>query len=161
MSSERTIAVTGGSGFIGSHVVDRLMAAGHHVTVLDVRPPHRPDVAFTQTDIGDIDRLTELFHGVDVVFHLAGVSNINDAYARPVDTIRINVEGTANIWEASRRAGVGRAVLASTVWVYAGATGSGPFDEETPFHLPRAGHINTSSNIMMVLVGNKIDKKEE
>ena len=152
MSSEPTIAVTGGSGFIGSHVVDHLLAAGHAVRVLDVRPPHRPDVAFTETDIVDIDRLTDALRGIDVVFHLAGVSNINDAFARPVETIRINVDGTANVWEASRRAGVGRAVLASTVWVYAGATGPGPFDEETPFHLPSAGHIYTSSKIAAELI---------
>ena len=152
MSSERTIAITGGSGFIGSHVVDHLLAAGHAVRVLDVRPPHRPDVAFTETDIVDIDRLTDALRGIDVVFHLAGVSNINDAFARPVETIRINVDGTANVWEASRRAGVGRAVLASTVWVYAGATGPGPFDEDTPFHLPSAGHIYTSSKIAAELI---------
>ena len=152
MSSEPTIAVTGGSGFIGSHVVDHLRAAGHAVRVLDVRPPHRPDVAFTETDIVDIDRLTDALRGIDVVFHLAGVSNINDAFARPVETIRINVDGTANVWEASRRAGVGRAVLASTVWVYAGATGPGPFDEDTPFHLPSAGHIYTSSKIAAELI---------
>ena len=152
MSSERTIAITGGSGFIGSHVVDHLLAAGHAVRVLDVRPPHRRDVAFTETDIVDVDRLTDALRGIDVVFHLAGVSNINDAFARPVETIRINVDGTANVWEASRRAGVGRAVLASTVWVYAGATGPGPFDEDTPFHLPSAGHIYTSSKIAAELI---------
>jgi UDP-glucose 4-epimerase len=68
--------------------------------------------------------------------------------------VRINVEGTANVWEAARRAGVGRAVLASTVWVYAGASGPGPFDEETPFHLPSAGHIYTSSKIAAELVAH-------
>ena len=55
-----------------------------------------------------------------------------------METIAVNVAGTTNVWEAARRCGVARAVLASTVWVYAGAKGAGPFDEDTPFHLPSA-----------------------
>jgi UDP-glucose 4-epimerase len=141
------IAVTGGAGFIGSHVVDALVDAGHRVTVLDVRPPHRPDVASVPADVSDLDRLTASFAGQDVVYHLAAVSNINVALAHPVETVQINIAGTAHVWEAARRAGVSRALLASTVWVYAGARGPGPFDEDTPFHVPSAGHVYTSSKI--------------
>jgi UDP-glucose 4-epimerase len=150
--AEQLIAITGGAGFIGSHVVDRFVAEGHRVRLLDVVAPHRSDVEFCPLDITDIDALTDALRGVDVVFHLAAVSNINDAFDRPLDTLRINVDGTANVWEAARRCDVRRAVLASTVWVYAGASGSGPFDEETPFHLPSAGHIYTSSKIAAELV---------
>ena len=146
------IAITGGSGFIGSNVVDALVAAGHRVTVLDVRPPHRGDVAYIPLDITDVDALTVAFDGVDVVFHLAAVSNINDAFEHPLETVAVNVSGTTNVWEAARRCGVRRAVLASTVWVYAGAIGPGPFDEDTPFHLPGAGHIYTSSKIAAEMV---------
>jgi UDP-glucose 4-epimerase len=120
--------------------------------VLDVRPPHRADVGFTPLDITDVDALTAAFAGVDSVFHLAAVSNINDAYARPLETVAVNVAGTANVWEAARRCNVARAVLASTVWVYAGARGPGPFDEDTPFHLPSAGHIYTSSKIAAEMI---------
>src|SRR6476661_1937333 len=81
------VAVTGGAGFIGSHVVDRMVTAGHHVTVLDVRPPHRPDVAFALVDIDDVDGLVAALTGIDVVLHLAGVSNVNEAFDRPLDTV--------------------------------------------------------------------------
>jgi UDP-glucose 4-epimerase len=146
------IAVTGGSGFIGSHVVDALAAAGHRLRVVDVRPPHRDDVGFRAVDIVDVAGLTDAFAGVDVVFHLAAVSNINDAFDHPVETVQVNVGGTAAVWEAARRAGVGRAILASTVWVYAGAEGDAPLDEQDPFHLPKAGHIYTSSKISAELI---------
>ena len=146
------VAVTGGAGFIGSHVVDRMVAAGHRVTVLDVRPPHREDVAFTMVDIDDVDGLVAALAGTDVVLHLAGVSNVNDAFDRPLDTVAINIAGTANVWEAARRNHLQRAVLASTVWVYAGADEQHPLDEEAPFHLPGAGHIYTSSKIAAEMV---------
>jgi UDP-glucose 4-epimerase len=141
------VAVTGGAGFIGSHVVDHLVAAGHRVRVLDVRPPHRADVAHAPVDIGDVDGLVHALADTDVVFHLAGVSNVNHAFERPLDTVAINIAGTANVWEAARRNHLRRAVLASTVWVYAGADEDHPLDEEAPFHLPGAGHIYTSSKI--------------
>ena len=146
------VAVTGGSGFIGSHVVDHLVDAGHAVTVLDTREPHRADVDFAPLDVNDVDGLVQAFRGTDVAFHLAAVSNVNDAFERPLDCVAINISGTANVWEACRRNGVRRAVLASTVWVYAGARGDDPFDEDTPFHLPSAGHIYTSSKIADELI---------
>ena len=146
------IAVTGGAGFIGSHVVDRLVDAGHDVTVLDIRQPHRADVSFKWIDVSDADALTDVFSGIDVVFHLAGVANVNDAFERPLTTVDVNITGTANVWEAARRNQVRRTVLASTVWVYAGANGPGPFDEDTPFHVPHAGHIYTSSKIAAEMI---------
>ena len=60
------IAVTGGAGFIGSHVVDHLVAAGHEVAVLDVRPPHRADVQFFDVDILDVPGLVRATRGCDV-----------------------------------------------------------------------------------------------
>jgi UDP-glucose 4-epimerase len=150
--SYKRIAVTGGSGFIGSNLVDALVTAGHTVDVLDVRPAHRPDVGFHQLDIASVDGLTEAFAGVDVVFHLAAVSNINEALQRPLDTVAVNIAGTANVWEAARRADVSRAVLASTVWVYAQADGPGPHDEGTAFNLAGSGHIYNSSKIASEMI---------
>jgi UDP-glucose 4-epimerase len=152
------IAVTGGSGFIGSHVVDRLIGAGHTVIVIDTRPPHRPDVTYRQVDLSDLGGIVGATRDVDVVFHLAAVSNVNDAYKHPVGTIRINVTGTVNVFEAGRRNGVQRTVLASTVWVYAGAHGDAPLDEDAPFHLPSAGHIYTSSKIASELIAHNYNE---
>jgi UDP-glucose 4-epimerase len=140
------IAVIGGSGFIGSHVVDHLVDAGHEVTVLDVRSAHRADVASLPVDILDLDSLVAATKGADVVFHLAAVSNVNDAFDDPVRAVTVNVTGTANVWEAARRNEVGRAILASTVWVYAGAVGD-EVDEDSPFFLATAGHVYTSTKI--------------
>jgi UDP-glucose 4-epimerase len=155
------IAVTGGSGFIGSHVVDRLADAGHTLFVLDTRPPHRPDVTYRQVDLSDLGGLVQATRDVDVVFHLAAVSNVNDAYDHPVGTVRVNVTGTVNVFEASRRNGVSRTVLASTVWVYAGAHGDSPLDEDAPFHLPSAGHIYTSSKIASELIAHNYNELYE
>jgi UDP-glucose 4-epimerase len=80
------------------------------------------------------------------------VSNVNEAFDDPLRTVQVNIAGTANVWEAARRTGLSRAVLASTVWVYAGADEERPLDEEAPFHLPGAGHIYTSSKIAAEMV---------
>lgn len=145
------IAVTGGSGFIGSHVVDHLVDDGHDVVVLDVRPAHRPDVDALRVEILDLDSLVKATKGCDVVFHLAAVSNVNDAYDDPVGCVNVNVTGTANVWEAARRNGVGRAVFASTVWVYAGAQGE-KVDEESPFFLATAGHVYSSTKMAAEMI---------
>ena len=88
------VAVTGGSGFIGSHVVDKLVAAGHHVIIIDSgRPPGRTDAAYRDADIRDLSALVRATSGCDVIFHLAGVSNVNDAMADPVTCMEVNVVG--------------------------------------------------------------------
>ncbi|HEX2850529.1 MAG TPA: NAD-dependent epimerase/dehydratase family protein [Acidimicrobiales bacterium] len=146
------VAVTGGTGFIGSHVVDRLLEEGHDVVVVDRRPPHRGDAAFVAADIEDLNEMVLAIHGCDAVFHLAAVANVNDAFDHPVDTVRTNMLGTATVWEAARRNDVQRAVLASTVWVYAGARGEGPLDEESPFDLASTGHLYTSSKLASEMI---------
>jgi len=151
------VAVVGGSGFIGSHVVDHLVDASHEVVVLDARPAHRGDVETRDIDILSLDDVTAATKGCDVVFHLAAVSNVNDAFDDPVRAVNVNIGGTANVWEACRRNEVGRAVLASTVWVYAGAVGS-DVNEDSPFYLATAGHVYTSSKIAAeMLVHNYFD----
>jgi UDP-glucose 4-epimerase len=151
------IAVTGGAGFIGSHVVDHLADAGHEVAVLDVRAAHRADVENVPVDILDLESVVTATKGCDAVFHLAAVSNVNDAFADPVNAVEINVTGTANVWEAARQNEVGRAVFASTVWVYAGAVGD-EVDEDSSFFLATAGHVYTSTKIAgEMLVHNYFD----
>jgi UDP-glucose 4-epimerase len=148
------IGITGGSGFIGSCVTDRMMAAGHDVVVLDVRPPQRSDVAHRHVDVLDLAEVVQATRDVKTVFHLAGMSDASDVLARPVSAVQVNVAGTANVFEASRRNDVRLTVLASTAWVYAGAHGDAPMDENAPFHLPGAGHIYTSSKITEELIAH-------
>jgi len=142
----RTI-VTGGSGFIGSHVVDALVDAGHEVTVIDHRvKPHRQDVQFEDVDMMDFSSVLSATEDAEHIFHLAAVSNVNVAYKYPVYTAGLNVMGTAHILEAARIHGAKRVHLASTVWVYNGAP-EDVVNEDVPFYLNGAGHIYTSTKI--------------
>jgi UDP-glucose 4-epimerase len=146
--------VTGGSGFIGSHVVDALRSAGHEVVVFDREPPrHRLDVDFHAGDITNLEAMCAAMQGVDYVHHVAAVANVNHAFEQPVACVEINVLGTVNVLEAARRAGIKRVLFASSVWVYNGAS-SPEVDEDTPLHMPGPGHVYTSSKIASELIFN-------
>lgn len=145
--------VTGGSGFIGSHVVDALVGAGHEVTIIDHRVrPHREDVRFEDVDLMDLSSVLAAARGAEHIFHLAAVSNVNYAFKYPVYTTALNVVGTANMLEAARLNGARRFYLASTVWVYNGAPNGHAVDETTPFYLDGAGHIYTSTKMASEMV---------
>jgi UDP-glucose 4-epimerase len=141
------VIVTGGSGFIGSHVVDALVEAGHAVTVLDRRrPATRHPVGHRRIDLLDRRGLVAAMRGADHVFHLAAVSDVNVALREPSRCVATNVLGTSHVLHAALRAGVSRVHLASTVWVYAAAAGV-RLDEESPIDANRSVHLYTASKI--------------
>jgi UDP-glucose 4-epimerase len=147
------IAVTGGCGFIGSHVVDQLIRGGHEVTVLDVdRRWLNPAAEYRQADLFDESALAATMAGADAIFHLAGAADVNEVAADPVRAVRLNVEGTTRVLEAARRAGVGRFLLASTVWVYGAAIGHGELTEDVPVDLRNPGHVYVATKLAAEMV---------
>lgn len=116
--------VTGGAGFIGSHLADLLIQHGHQVVVLDNlcsgRVEHlaqlrdHPDFRFHQMDIRDAAALVPVFAGVDWVFHLAGLADIVPSIEMPQEYYSTNVTGTFNVLEAARAAGARRFIYAAS-----------------------------------------------
>jgi UDP-glucose 4-epimerase len=136
------VVVTGGSGFIGSHLVDALLA--HHAVTVQVidnlqrgrlvnmaRHDGDPRFIFSAVDIRDADALDPLMEGADVVFHLAAQSNVMGAIQDPRQSFETNVIGTYNVLEAARHHGVRRVVLASSREAY-GEPAHVPVAEDQP-----------------------------
>ena len=141
------VLVTGGSGFIGSHVVDRLLAAGHRPVIFDVRPPvHHAaaDVAFVQGELRDLDRLTHAMQGCDAVMHMAAAADVDEVRKDPVDAEERNARGTLHVLEAARRSEVGRVIYASTIWVYSD-TEADLQEESLPLRAP--AHLYTATKL--------------
>jgi UDP-glucose 4-epimerase len=111
----RRVLVTGGSGFIGRHVVSELSSAGAHVRVVDLQPHPDPAVEIVQGDIAQREVLNEAFAGgFESVVHLAAVTSVLRSLEHPELTYRTNVAGTAGLLEAARAAGATSLAFAST-----------------------------------------------
>jgi nucleoside-diphosphate-sugar epimerase len=122
------ILVTGGAGFIGSHIVDKLMERDFHVTVFDNlstgsltnidRHLNKKNFSFVEGDIRDIELVKNTLKDVDVVFHEAALASVTLSVKDPILTNRINVEGTLNILKASCDLGIKRFIFASSAAIY-------------------------------------------
>ena len=137
------VLVTGGSGFIGSHVVDKLLGEGYTVRVFDKLKPHREEAKWYQGDLQNEKELLEACRDVEAAFHLAAVADVNVALSRPELCLHVNEVGTINLLRAASASEVDRIVLASTSWVYGRAEGI--VDEETP--IPAPEHLYTKTKI--------------
>ena len=139
------VMVTGGSGFIGSHVVDKLRARGIDVRTFDmVLPRFRKDIEYYQGSLLDMETLRMGMNSVDVVYHLGAVANVKDVYEEPHYSEAINTRGSINVLEAARRSEIKRVILASTVWVYSDTEGD-VVDESTPLSAP--SHLYTATKM--------------
>ncbi len=129
MSTEiRKSVVTGGAGFIGSHLAERLLALGHDVTVIDnfacgsednlASSLNNPRLSVARADITDDETIKPLFKGVDWVFHLAGLADIVPSIQNPGPYHHANVNGTFSVLEAAKAGGVKRFVYAASSSCY-------------------------------------------
>jgi len=123
LSPARLVLVTGGAGFIGSHLVDALVAAGHRVRVIDnfatsTRAYLNPAAELIEADIRDASSIADAFDGVDTVFHIAALPRIPLSIAKPVETHMVNVVGTLNVLIAARDHKVRRVVYSGSSSVY-------------------------------------------
>jgi UDP-glucose 4-epimerase len=140
------VLVTGGAGFIGSHVVDRALAGGHDVRIFDRRPSpyHDRTVEQRRGDLLDSGRLERAMRGCDAVVHMAAMADVDQVARSPDEAERVNARGTLSVLEAARRAGVARVVYASTIWVYSEADAH-PVDEDSGLGLP--SHLYTATKL--------------
>jgi UDP-glucose 4-epimerase len=120
--------VTGGSGFIGSHVVDCLLDRGFRVRVIDnLSGGHRANLAQHEgnadldcdwRDIRSLDPADPIFHGARFVFHLAGIGDVVPSIERPIEYMEVNVQGTVRVLECARHAGAAKLVYAASSSCY-------------------------------------------
>jgi UDP-glucose 4-epimerase len=130
--------VTGGGGFIGSHIVEELLRRGNHVRVLDnFSTGKRENLAsaggleIIEGDLRDPSALDHAIRNTDYVFHLAAFISVPESMLDPETCFAVNAGGTVNLLEAARRAGVRKVILSSSTAVY-GDTDVFPTTEETP-----------------------------
>jgi UDP-glucose 4-epimerase len=140
------VLVTGGAGFIGSHVVDKLVDRGIEPRIFDVvvSPHHAPGEIDTYLgDLTDLDAIKDATKGCDAVIHLGAIADVNHVAADPGFAELVNSRGTFNVLEAAREADVARVVYGSTIWVYNGYDGLA--DEDTNAGLP--SHLYTATKL--------------
>jgi UDP-glucose 4-epimerase len=137
----RRVVVTGGAGFIGSHLTERLLGEGCRVVVLDNLSTGRlqnlahlhghAGLEVHRVDVADAEAIRPLFAGAEWVFHVAALADIVPSIQRPLDYHRANVDGTAGVLEAARAAGVRRLVYTASSSCY-GLPDSFPTPESAP-----------------------------
>ena len=119
----KRVLVTGGAGFIGSHLVDKLIKEGHRVVVIDnlstgKKENLNPEADFHSLDICDFNKINPLFKDIDFVFHLAAIPRVPISIEDPVGTAKSNILGTVNVFKAAIDTKVKRVIFASSSAIY-------------------------------------------
>ncbi len=117
------ILVTGGAGFIGSNLVDKLIDEGHQVVIIDNLSTGKKEnlnsqADFHQVDIRDFNSIKPLFEGIDYVFHLAALPRVPFSVEKPIETSEVNVMGTINVFKSALDNNIKRVIFASSSSVY-------------------------------------------
>jgi UDP-glucose 4-epimerase len=129
--------VTGGAGFIGSHITRILLERGNQVRILDNFSSGKRenlkglDVELIEGDLRDASKVVEAVKGIDIVFHEAAFVSVAESMEKPLECLDVNVTGTSIVFEAARKAGVKRVVIASSAAVY-GDSEVYPLSEDSP-----------------------------
>lgn len=155
------IAIVGGSGFVGGHVADVLLKAGHDVVLMDKQPPRfHPSVMYQELDVLDRTACLSAFTSFQVVFHLAAMSNTQQAVNDPWLCTQLNCVGTVNVLDGCKNAGVERVVIAgstllSGLQVQWFADGDSPRDtivEADPVDVIRSEHPYVTSKLFEEMI---------
>ncbi len=110
--------VTGGSGFIGLPLVRHLLEQGHEVKILDLRKPEIDNKSIEFINKSVMDELEEDIKGCDIVYHFAALLGVDNSDNKPLETMKINLEGSVNVFRSAVEAGVKRIIYSSSSEVY-------------------------------------------
>ena len=143
------ILVTGGSGFIGSHVVEVLLRNNNEVLIYDLeKPRYVQECDYVKADVNDSTKLENVSKNFDMIYHMAAEANVNRFYENPFFSNYITADSTISVLEAAKKNKISRVLLSSTEWIYGSIEGkeNEKITEETPY-AQNPDHLYTSSKI--------------
>jgi UDP-glucose 4-epimerase len=141
------ILVTGGSGFIGSHLVDVLLEEGHEVSIYDIEAPrYGQNARYIKGDVRDMKQLLKATNANHAIYHLAAEAHVNRFFDSPIYSNEITSSSTLNVLQAARINRTPRVLLASTEWIYGTSEDTSEITEET-IYAQNPDHLYTSSKI--------------
>lgn len=123
MPNKKQVVITGGSGFIGTHLTKKLLEIGdYEVVVIDLMPPKIDRVRFVQSEISDLEKIKSYFSGADVVVHLAAMVGVDNCRNNPEKVKKINYDDTKNLIDFCADNGVKRFIFSSSSEIYGNST---------------------------------------